>query len=629
MKTSEPRCALLELPAELLVAILARCDFPSLFSLVRCNSQLKAVWDAHAERTTRAICIRHRLADPQSCGAAQSVENALGTALPHPGTRLEAGELQRVVKSQLCMHRTHDITSWLDFARVRHVVQRNWLAGRAKRKLLPLDWRNIDPRFWPLAMPHNQNQMWRFKLDPEPGYIVATGRIFGVHVFRASDGVRVWGNPAPLVPYAHIELSNGHFATAHGVTQHAIWRRDDLDPDFDPGSVGRRGLEYTLIGHLPTHVRCSATKMRWPYFVAVSHETEEVFRFDLSKSPPDMVTHRMTSFFANGAGGLGEASVHYVEIDARAIYLAGAKSVLLTRYDEPGNQQMLWPPDPPVPSAETDAEQENVNDVAAASTSASTREAQPSTVHYRGVRVDGFAAVHHDGCGEHLVGIAGESGSRMRLYWTSDYLKTIWSNDRALLERKTVVLTATYLPGCPVAMTQLAVENGRAVFIVQDAELGNSLWLLNLRDFADHADFAAAPPEPICLAWPVPCATDISRVEMTSDEIYVPVVSSMATSATPEIKTRLEAASEPFKNQLMYDWQWHALDGTVLVDYIARGETLDLSTEEGMEKRDSAVEAYEQLLTVENDDAWHLGGTDAFLVFSFDGQDDREDVQWS
>lgn len=52
---------------------------------------------------------------------------------------------------------------------------------------------------------------------------------------------------------------------------------------------------------------------------------------------------------------------------------------------------------------------------------------------------------------------------------------------------------------CAITIDQLAVENGRAVFIVHDDELGNSLWLINLRGFADHADFVAAPPKPVSL----------------------------------------------------------------------------------------------------------------------------------
>lgn len=438
------RCLLLELPPELLVAICARCDFPSLSALIRSHSQLKAIWDAHADRIARAICIRLRLAEPQSCGAALPLENFVGTELPHPETELGAQELASVIKSQRWMHDSVGISSWVDYARVRHVIHRNWLAGHAQVRYLLLDSsRPLGGAFQ--QFDGQQEHIWRFKLDPEPGYIVATGRIFGVHAFRALDGVRVWGNPHPFLPYAHVELSAGHFATASGDMRHALWRRDDLDPDFDPGSVGPgRPLEYTFLRHLAPNAPCSATKMRWPYFVAVSSHSDEVYRYDLSRSPPEMVTHRMTAFWqpeGSAGGGLGEENVHYVEIDSRAIYLAGRKSVSLWRYDQPGDQHIVWPPDPPAPSENLAVDA----DVDMASSS-STRSPPQHKTHYRSSDLEGFSAVHHDGCGQHLVGIAGETGAQMRLYWTSDYMSTLWSGDRALLERKTVVLTTPTLP---------------------------------------------------------------------------------------------------------------------------------------------------------------------------------------
>ena len=442
-----PRCLLLELPPELLVAICARSDFPSLSALIRSHSQLKAIWDMHAERIARAICIRHRLADPQSCSAARPLDNFVGTELPHPETGLDALELASVVKSQRWMHDSAGISSWVDYARVRHVIHRNWLAGHAQVRYLRLNF--APPSLAPFQpMLARQDHIWRFKLDPEPGYIVATGRIFGVHAFRASDGVRVWENTTPFVPYAHVELSEGHFATASGDMRHALWRRDDLDADFDPGSVGPdRPLEYTLTKYLNPNAPCSATKMRWPYFVAVSSNSDHVFCYDLSRSPVELVTHRMTAFWEpEAAGGLGEENVHYVEIDARAIYLAGKKSVSLWRYDEPEEPHIVWPPDPPAPAPDPNVLAADA-DVGMAASSSTTGSPPPQhRTHYRSSDLDGFSAVHHDGCGQHLVGIAGETGAQMRLYWTCDYLTTLWSGDCALLERKTVVLTTPTLP---------------------------------------------------------------------------------------------------------------------------------------------------------------------------------------
>lgn len=112
------------------------------------------------------------------------------------------------------------------------------------------------------------------------------------------------------------------------------------------------------------------------------------------------------------------------------------------RYDEPEEPHIVWPPDPPAPNENLAADA----DVDMASSSSSTASPPQHTTHYRSSDLEGFSAVHHDGCGQHLVGIAGESGAQMRLYWTCDYLTTLWSGDRASLERKTVVLTTPTLP---------------------------------------------------------------------------------------------------------------------------------------------------------------------------------------
>lgn len=179
------------------------------------------------------------------------------------------------------------------------------------------------------------------------------------------------------------------------------------------------------------------------------------------------------------------------------------------------------------------------------------------------------------------------------------------------------------------------------MFIVHDDELGNSLWLINLRDFADHADFVATPPKPvsislsacllpkhadallasprlqICLAWPLPCGTAISRVEMTSDEIYVPAVREML---RPNVFARLADMAARFGDRPLYDWQWHALDGTVLVDYaIASGdETVDAAEKERAgNARSRAATDYSYALDVELEGEWQHSGTDAFAVYSF------------
>lgn len=493
MQSQEQRpCYLLQLPPELIVAVSAHLDFSSLARFVQTCSPLNDVWATHSERISRAIAIRHGLTDPQSCGAAQPVV-ATGLldapSLPDPDHALDPAELERVLMAQRGMHDESHIASWRDFAKSRHRRNRNWLVGRATTRHLRL----FDQQ-GAAGMPMFDDDVWRFKLDPDPGYIVATGVVHGLSAFSVQNGRRVWHTDQPFVQYAHVELSNGHFASTAGALVHAIWCRDDLAPTSEPTAIGtgparpETAIGYSLASELRTNIPCSATKMRWPYFVAVANGSDEVYRWDLRTSPPERATLHMTPFWRAAPAGLGERRVFYVEIDSKAIYLAGEMSVLMWRHDEPGEGRWLcWPPDPP---------QGPIAGEPAAPVDPDAQASDTVVTHWRQPSLGGYAAVHHDGCGKHIVAAAGEEGERMRLYWTSDYLDTIWADDRDLLERKTVVLTIAPI-GAGVAIVQLAVENGRAVFVILDADLGTSLWLINLRDFHDHADFVADPPKPV------------------------------------------------------------------------------------------------------------------------------------
>lgn len=507
-ETHAAPCHLLVLPPELLVAVCSRLTFPALASLVRSCSALYDVWTIHAERISRAIALSTGLADSQSSGAAQAVVALDAPLLPHPDHLLDPAELRRVVQSQPTMHDDDDeIKSWRDFARSRYLQRANWLAGRARLRHLQLDFRHRPG----VPVPIMAGYIWRFKLDCELRYIVATGAHHGTHAFSAHDGRQVWFVDAPASPYAHLEMSNGHFVAATDDPALTLRRRESwgtatASPPPPSGTSPDSEVFYSPAAMLRPGAPCSATKMRWPYFVAVARNSDEVFRFDLRASPPQRTVFLMTPFWQAAPHGLGEGQVRYVEIDSRAIYLAGDKSVVMWRHDEPGDQRICWPPDPPEgpiddeqlwhaldPSLEFD---EAGNRIVDSDERPAERLVRPMGSHYRQPRLGGFGAVHHDGSGTHVVGASGQAGAHPRLFWTTNYLDTVWSEDRAFLERKTVVLTILKVDAT-VTIDQLAVENGRAVFALQDEELGASLWLVNLRDFADHADFAKDPPKPV------------------------------------------------------------------------------------------------------------------------------------
>lgn len=104
---------------------------------------------------------------------------------------------------------------------------------------------------------------------------------------------------------------------------------------------------------------------------------------------------------------------------------------------------------------------------------------------------------------------------------------------------------------------------------------------------------------------------------MTSDEIYVPAVSEML---RPNILTTLGNMASRFGDRHLYDWQWHALDGTVLVDYAAAGsggDDDDAAEEQAGNARLRATADYSYALDFELEGEWQHSGTDAFAVYSF------------
>lgn len=102
---------------------------------------------------------------------------------------------------------------------------------------------------------------------------------------------------------------------------------------------------------------------------------------------------------------------------------------------------------------------------------------------------------------------------------------------------------------------------------------------------------------------------------MTTDEIYCPVHRELL---HPEAQAGFaDLHAKHAADQLMYDWQWHALDGTILVDYVARGETIGLHTEAGVDRRRQMRRDHRHVLGKEVARPPERAGTDAFAIWSF------------
>ncbi|BGO89439.1 hypothetical protein NBRC10512_006357 [Rhodotorula toruloides] len=587
---------LLSLPPELIAVVLSFTDFPTLSRSVQTCSTVHDVWKGYQNHLCRLICIRTGLADAQTAGASASLHKDPHWTEKGLSEELDPAELQTVVQSQGWMGQHDELTSWKEYARYRFAIHRNWLAGRTHTRVLKPE------------IPQRGARFWRFKLDSKPGFIVVSGLTGGTFAFKG-DGALAWSISLPRTPYPHVELSDGYLPINWFEDNYLFLRRDDIKPANPvPTSMAVTPPDLAaMVTHAPTEPgyqldgfgrfpACRATKLRYPTFIGSSRSANVVYYYDIPSRTPSFL--RLPSFVSDDdADGLDEEAVRYVELDDGLLFVAGVCSITIWRLPEvvppkevitlPRSACIVWPPEPPQDQA-------------------ALASLFPQW-HYRGGRVD-WTAVHHDGRSRHLVATSDDSGYSAlgRVLWTTDYRRVLFSGDEDLVEQKTVVLVADETP-----VIQLAVENDRAVFITSHHSLGTALWLLNLRDFDDLADFSRNPPKPICLAWPLPTISEPSRVEMTSNEIYVPI---LARFLSPDASAQYRQIYDAYQRcrdtlspgKMPIAWRWQKLDGQTLVDYSA-----DVADESALQ------EAWDEVIKLAMEPGDQAGGADAFLVFSF------------
>ncbi|KPV75782.1 uncharacterized protein RHOBADRAFT_52810 [Rhodotorula graminis WP1] len=536
--------SLLSFPPEVLVIILGHLDFGSLARFLVVSRTCHALFKAHPHHISRAISIHQGLADPRTSSAAAALDHRSTFPTRTLDDHLDPRELARVVHSQRWIGIT-SIPTWLDYAKRAHVIHRNWRTGTATSRLVTLDWAARPAVAGALGAP-----FWRFKVDVDAAYLVVSGLDGGYLAFRAQDGQLAWWSLLPRGPYPHVELSEGFLVQQLSSRTYLASCRTDLlpadhlvDDAFSSTAVPRDGSTPAL-GYVPSHAvttsfPCFASKLRVPKLVATSADGQQLHVWDLVARTID--TLDVPAFAADVSN---DARAYYVELDDECVYVAGQHAVLVVRppgwggrgggegereRDDDEPEYRTWPPRAP------------------ASLSAHTAPGGGAWYAF-GCDGVGWEAVHH--AGRHLVAIGRRAGDtdEAKLVWTCDK-RAVWNDEgedeEDEVERKTVVLV---IEGAdPV---QLAVENDRAVFVTHDDELGAALWLINLRAFVDWEDFAADPPQPICLAYPLPTLGPPSRVEMTSTEIFVPTV---AAFFPPSTTSPLEPAPEPSSSDHDHD----------------------------------------------------------------------------
>ncbi|GAA5894561.1 hypothetical protein JCM5296_005131 [Sporobolomyces johnsonii] len=563
------------LPPELLVQVFSFLDFPSLANIVRTTRTFHTVAVSYPEHLCRAICIRQGLAGAKTAGAASplSPEGLADKALTD---ELDPEELREVVAQQTSMSEAFkEVDSWSSYARLRWAIDRNWRHGRATwRPVIALDFAEAIRAGLPPI-----RRFWRFKLDTAAGLIVVTGLLGGYYAFDKS-GKLAWSCRLPATHNPHVELSSSHLSMAITGGFWIIWRYTSSPPpasfpqdmltQLTPHFHLHNGHEVGYVPHaiLTADLTCAATKLRYPTLLATSTDASIAYHWNITDSSLHMLdTSEFTRKF-------GEDHVSYVELDGVNTFIAGHHSITIWKNHEHAphaRRVTTWPPAPPP----------------------NYRLLEPlfPEPHYRDMgKNPRWSAVHHDGRGRHLVAISQRSWKDeiARLMWTVDYDSTIWSEDREEVEQKTLVLVTE-----DADLVQLAVENDRAVFVADHPQLGNSLWLLNLRTHNGLSDFVRDPPRPICLAYPLPSLLPPSRVEMTSTEIFVPAWSRLYPPALPDpsdptyrLAAAFRACVVPGAQTTVSDppsvapvrFKWQTLDGQTLKNY--EDESIKPDTEE-------------------------------------------------
>lgn len=163
--------------------------------------------------------------------------------------------------------------------------------------------------------------------------------------------------------------------------------------------------------------------------------------------------------------------------------------------------------------------------------------------------------VHHDTRGKHLV-----AGSyKGDLLWVCDTHQCLHRSH--LFPKRTVKLVMNH------PIDQLCVENDRVVFSTLDHRSGRqSLWLINLRHFDDLSDFCHAPPEPLCITPVFPSTVPISRIEMSSDAVYV-TAQGLLDQSLIQSREELDKVSPVGRAARI---AWRSLDGADLCVYADR-----------------------------------------------------------
>lgn len=328
--------------------------------------------------------------------------------------------------------------------------------------------------------------------------------------------------------FCHIEYSNG-FLVSHG-SSFTAWQRDDLTAPPRLSELEQQALassttlksengpHWSPFATLASPGRASASKLRFPYHLSASASRFQLERIHLETGTSqscDITSLRI----ANVLSPTFDPRINYIELLGDVALVAGAFSI--TAWNFKKGLVTQWPPVAPDELGKGHCRPRDLLEYDAPI----------------------WSAIHHDckadsACGNLVATSRSASGSAGVLMYTPNSKLVSEGATYGDFVRQTVVLQTDAM------ITQLAVENGRACFILETADSLHSLWLINLVAFESLEEFKAKAPKPvsvhqkprlrqaipdtrlvhlqqICLAYPLPSIAAPHRLEMTASEVII------------------------------------------------------------------------------------------------------------
>ncbi|CAD6957371.1 unnamed protein product [Tilletia controversa] len=189
-------------------------------------------------------------------------------------------------------------------------------------------------KFIRIVVDEGQLDMWRIKLDPEEGTLIAIMRRGGLYVLDINTNQVLWQLGVEQVDgYAHLEGERGILVISNTRAFHEVdpegfnvWVHRRLVPDGGNGDLYQRRSELRL----SQGATCS--RFKWPVFCAMG-VSGTAFFWDLSN--PEQ-PRQLTSIDVSAR--YGHLDINYIDFDDQHLFLVGTSLGAVILYDRATGQ---------------------------------------------------------------------------------------------------------------------------------------------------------------------------------------------------------------------------------------------------------------------------------------------------